>query len=203
MSVARISPSAANTLLRACSDPQIVLSIYDIFGTEGCLLGCKERKEGQVKKRGNNPRGQTVATPDSFTILQIQQSESNGCGSCGMFNSILRLLFQDLGPKLETTCRYKIFLNHAITQVTGHDASPIEESYQLFYPVGESTARLIHSKIVNSMKLPACVTELCLFLNSSWTRQSHYSVLANGYRGAKGHTLDVQSRYQRPFRVDY
>ena len=146
MSVVRISPSAAYTLLQACSDPQIVLSIYDIFGTEGCLLGCKERKEGLGKKRGNNPRGRPVFTPAAFTILQIQQSEANGCGSCGMFYSILELLFQDFGRKFEPTCRYKIFLNHTITQITGHDTSPIEESYQLFYPAGEPTARPIPFK---------------------------------------------------------
>ena len=63
-----------------------------------------------------------------------------------MFYSILELLFQDFGRKFEPTCRYKIFLNHTITQITGHDTSPIEESYQLFYPAGEPTARPIPFK---------------------------------------------------------
>ena len=215
MSVERVSPTTATAALQleGSGDQQEGFSIYDIFGTEGCLLGCEERGSVPVPKKRRETRAHRRAAfePDPFTIAQLEQSETNGCGTCGIFKSILGLVFQPMaqtisanGP-IKSDCRYKISANYKLTRIVGDDAAKDEQSCQLFYPTGKSSAtKLTYLEMcLPSGKVLLCMIERCLCLTFSWEGQNHYAVLAHGSRDAQTPIQDVRLRRTRPYPVDY
>ena len=129
-------------------------NFHDVFGTEGCLLDCPKRKAIQQAYRGTRRQVREAhlmysktETLKSFSLVQLLDSASNGCGSCKMFNSIIEAfcaknLFAT-DEKNDSRLLYHISIAFVISQESfdsyaGSKRKRAPTEVRLFYPEGNN-----------------------------------------------------------------
>ena len=107
-SIKRISLFEVAELLDGLSGPLLRnINFHDIFGTEGCLLDCEERRKTQQRlyrprERGTSTGREKISSTETslkdeslmyFTRKDFDSSASVGCTSCRILGAVIDVVF--------------------------------------------------------------------------------------------------------------